>query len=348
MIGSNSATLQQLSSMPHRAEISENCEWTLFPGIYHIDTSQLRVCQPIDEERLDQLLDIFGPNIRTLVRVICNSSTIQLQTATERHVIMMKQHLEGLNKRQLKYLFTCPDSLVSPFSHTLVHTRGQEAVEPGDETILHQIRTPLVLRLLLQSLQQSRLRQLRDMYELFSSSSHLAVSRGWAFEVLCHAKILDMDELTLHPVSEHRHKLMKTDGASPVHVSIGKRRMEVYTAGRGVETTVDTECYYVPAEGNNPTLDAFIPGEASLALRMFMGRTHTLKKKGVAMFRKRLMAFDKDRNWRTNKMKFAFVVPTGSDPFEVPTSRLPDVDFFVLELDVGGECMCRRCSSMYC
>ncbi|KAF7365263.1 SET domain-containing protein [Mycena venus] len=136
-------------------------------------------------------------------------------------------------------------------------------------------------------------------------------------------------------VSRNR-KLVKDRDAAPVQVLIGERKMEIYTVGKALTTTVSESHYYVPAEGNNPTFDALIPGQESLVLQMFIGRSHTFKKKGIALFRKRLRAFDLDRDWATNKIKFVFVVPSGYQ-FEVdaPPVALTDVEFYSLELNVG-------------
>ncbi|KAJ7134645.1 hypothetical protein C8R44DRAFT_870254 [Mycena epipterygia] len=290
------------------------------------------------ESRLDGLLGVFGPNIRDLLPVIYESDDA-LQISVDMHIKKISEELQRLGKDSLKLLFTYPDTIPSVFSHTLVHTYGVSSGKAFRDDIQHRIRSPLILRLVLQLVQLKQLSDLREMYDVFSASSNLAVSRGWAFEILCHEKLCGIGVISLHPMVKQGGKLRMVDSDSSsvaTDITIGPREVHIYTASARLEATTSTSRYYIPAEGNNPTFDSFIPGEDSLAFQMFIARKHSLKRKGMDMVRKRLRAFDGNRDWKTNKIKFVFVIPVGS-VFEVdaPTWNLKDVEFYTLELDVG-------------
>jgi hypothetical protein len=286
------------------------------------------------DRHLRRLLDIFGPNIRDMMAALNNPSDDRVEHAIQVHISDIRAFLTGLGDAQLKLLFTTPDDLPGPFSHTLIHTYGTPSAS-GFDMVKHRIRSPLILRLVLESSQKSRLTPLREMYNLFSASSHLAVSRGWVFEVLAHAKICSTTKLTLQPLVEERHHFKRDENGTSVDVFIGERLLEIYSQKSQRDTTISNGHYYVPAEGNNPTFDAFLPGDLSLVFQMFIGRTHGFKQKGVGMFRKRIRAFDKNRNWEESKIKFVFVVPVGYEfRVDAPARPLKDVEFYLLELQL--------------
>ncbi|KAJ6523575.1 hypothetical protein B0H19DRAFT_1201422 [Mycena capillaripes] len=68
------------------------------------------------------------------------------------------------------------------------------------------------------------------MYDIFSSSSYLFVSRRWAFEILCHEKLCQQETLSLYPTTKQGNKLKRRDGSPATEATIGRRQLEIYTA----------------------------------------------------------------------------------------------------------------------
>ncbi|KAJ7706098.1 hypothetical protein B0H17DRAFT_1125876 [Mycena rosella] len=268
-------------------------------------------------KRLSILLAVYGPSLR-LILPICNEEQDTFQGLLEIHLTSIQDHVRSLaSSRSLDKLFTSPDTLTEEFSHSLVHTYGREGGQLHSQEVRHRIRSPLVLRIILQLIQTNKLRELRDIYELFRSSSYLAVSRGWAFEILAHERICSMTTLSLYPVAAQGLYLKKVTNGTPITVTIGQRSLHIFTRLSRLETTTRIDRYYVPAEGNNPTFDAF--------------------PQGTTMVRRRLRASDPNRDWETNKMKFVFVVPLGTEfQVEAPKTALKDLEFWSLELDMAN------------
>jgi len=256
-----------------------------------------------------------------------------LQLALSRHIKTIYHHLAKLPSVKLTLLFSSPDELDDSFSHTLVQTYG--ALD--GHVIWHKIRTPLVLRLVLKAYQINRVSQLRQMNDLFSATALLAVSRGWVFETLCHEFICNVSSLELQPMRREGTSLIR-ESTSPSKVPIGDRSIEIYTLGSKTTTTVSPVHYYIPAESNNATFDSFLHGRGdhSLGFQMFIGRGHSLKKKGMTNLRKRLKAYEPTRDWKQNKIGFVFVVPQGYD-FEVvvPNRQYQDIQFYTLEVNIS-------------
>lgn len=299
------------------------------------------------EARLDRLVDVFGPNIRELLPAINQADDDLLQKRVDGYIGRISQALENLDHKSIEQLFKYRDAISSSssaqFTHTLVHTYGCASGIPYVDEVQNRIRSPLILRLLLRLMQLRRLSTLREMHQVLSAASHLAVSRGWAFEILCHEKLCKIESFVINPMVKKGHTLIPDTG-NGINITMGPRRLEIYSVSTRVEQTTCSRCYYVPAEGNNPTFDAFAPGPESMAFQMFIARKHSFKKKGADMVRKRLQAFDTKRDFQISKVKFVFVVPSGTSfQVEAPNWRdktLSEIDFYVLELDIGSSCMC--------
>lgn len=308
----------------------------------------------VDVERFSQhlprLLDVYGPSLRLLLP-LCNQDEDRLETQIARHMTDIKDHLRSLSAdNRLEHLFSDAKALSEEFSHTLVLIYGVPSGKLLSDLLHHRIRSPLILRLVLQLLQSKDLGKLRSMYHLFQASSRLSVPRGWAFEVLAHEIICQMTVLSIYPVTKQGGWLKRANNCAPTTISTGQRTLSIYTAGSRLETTTSSDCYYVPAEGKNPTFDSFIPGDPGddcIAFQIFSGRSRTFKAVGANMVRQRLRASDEDRDWIRNKMKFVFVVSKGHD-FKVEAwgCKLKDMDFWVLELDIDP-IQCISCLSFF-
>ncbi|KAJ7074115.1 hypothetical protein C8F01DRAFT_1099288 [Mycena amicta] len=285
--------------------------------------------------RMRLLLNVYGPNLLSIVPLFSKEND-EVDEHIQSQIADVKLHLLQLvNTDLLQTLFQSPERIVSKTTHTLAVAYGVPSGQLNSQDVCHRIRSPLILRLLLQMASSAKIPKLRQMYSILSSSSPLSVSRGWTFEVLAHELISVKTEIELHPVSKQNGYLRKDKSGHSISVPIGSRSIEIYTSGRRFDSTISTDTYYIPAEGNNPTFDAFIPGEENLALQMSVGRRHGFAEEGADMVRKRLQAFDEDRDWEANPMKFVFVVPKGPS-FEVkaPKRDLKDLTFWILELDI--------------
>ncbi|KAJ7743821.1 hypothetical protein B0H16DRAFT_1560710 [Mycena metata] len=288
--------------------------------------------------RVRPLLNVFGPNLRKLMPALLQHDPKKEYSLINLHIARIISHIQGLPTTELFRLFQQPDQVSNAFSHTLIHTYRSPSSAKFDHLPRHRIRSPLILRLVLKASQFDKLARMRYMSDLFTASSSLAVSRGWVFECLCHAKICAMDTLSLLPMTRKGNKLTRNSEGSPLNIPIGERRLVLYTSHSTVQSTADLEAYYVPAEGNNATFDAFIHGSPgnSLGFQMFVAKSHDVKKKGMTSLRKWLK-YDAARDWKATPIKFIFVVPQDSDvvvELPGPGYAFTDIEFFVLEMQI--------------
>ncbi|KAJ7781889.1 hypothetical protein DFH07DRAFT_764900 [Mycena maculata] len=224
--------------------------------------------------RLRLLLNVYGPDLCQFIRLFTLEDE-KLEVSIPAQIASLKGHLvDLLDQNKLQSLFSAPGMIVGEATHNLVVTYGIQSGQPSSQEMCHWIRSPLILCLVVQMARAAKITKLRSMYSLFSSSSSLSVSRGWALEVLAHELISGMTEIVLSPVSQENGHLQQTVTGTPISVPIGSRTIKIYTSGSRPDTTISPDAYYVPAEGNNPTFDAFIPGEASIAFQMFISRKH--------------------------------------------------------------------------
>ncbi|KAJ7252082.1 hypothetical protein B0H12DRAFT_623433 [Mycena haematopus] len=285
-------------------------------------------------QRLPMLLDIYGPSLRDLLSV-CNEPEESLQDLMHDRLATIKSRLLVLSASdRLETLLSDPEFLTDEFSDTLLLTYGVNSGLPSRQRMRCRVRSPLILRLILQLHRSNELRKWQSMYHLFKFNPRLSVSRAWVLEILAHERICAMTFLTLFPVTKQGAWFRKADVPVPTSVSIGRRSLEIYTASSRFDTTTSFDSYYVPAEGNNPTFDSFIPGPESIAFQM---SHRSFKAVGANMVRRRLRASDETRDWLTNKIKFVFVVPLGHELKVEVWEQPKDMDFWVLELDIDIE-----------
>ncbi|KAJ6567409.1 hypothetical protein DFH09DRAFT_1314524 [Mycena vulgaris] len=154
MTGSNNAILGLVLNSPKKTDFYSLAKLTGVENLVKFET------------RLDGLLDVFGPNIRDLLPAINELDDDALQTSVDKHIGRISGQLEALGADSLKCLFTSPDNIASAFSHTLIHTYGVDSGIAFRDDIQHRIRSPLILRLMLQLLQRDRLSNLREMYDI--------------------------------------------------------------------------------------------------------------------------------------------------------------------------------------
>ncbi|KAJ7081301.1 hypothetical protein B0H15DRAFT_854525 [Mycena belliarum] len=283
------------------------------------------------------LLDACGTNIRDIAEVMADESPDGRQESVEQHIEDISTHLQQLHDANSPLqLFAVPDALLDhSYSHSLIHTYGVYAKDPARMKVRHRIRSTLILKLLLKAYQSSRLRQPSRMNDLFTSSSLSSVSRGWVFEILCHEKLCIATTLAIVPLIASDVKptcLVRDPNAVPTSVPVGKRDLEIYSSGSIVSSTASPKAYYVPAEGNNPTFDAFlhVPGEPGVGFQMFIERSRSVKRRGMALLRKRLAAFPTAKD----DLRFVFVVPSGSDFHIDVGGKFRGVKFFMLEVEI--------------
>lgn len=170
----------------------------------------------------------------------------------------------------------------------------------------HRIYSPLTLRLLMASLSQGRLDELRILCDLFTAGTFFSVPRGWAFESLAHHHIFTQgnNPLVLVPMISNLKTLTK-GAASPKNVLIGTRAIEISAPTDAWNTSSLTK-YYIPTEGNHPTFDSFIhTADHIVGFQMTVGRRRTLSPIGL----QRLV----DRAHPGAERWFVFVIPKGQD-----------------------------------
>ncbi|KAJ7037344.1 hypothetical protein C8F04DRAFT_1092127 [Mycena alexandri] len=286
------------------------------------------------------LLAIFGPDLRRLVPALLEHNVDNQQDLVRRHIAEILAHIRRLGSDDLFRLFQRPDQVSDTFSHTLIETHRSPLFSKDDHLVCHRIRSRMILRLVLQASQREKLARMRYMYmsDLFRASSPVAASKGWVFESLCHARICAMDTLLLLPMTRDGNRLSRNLKDSPFEIPIGERKIEIYTSHSTAQSTANPATYYVPAEGNNPTFDAFIHGPPgfSVGFQMFVGKSRDVKEKGMTLLRKRLHNYDAARDWKATPIKFVFVVPQQHNDVVVdlpgPGRAFTDIQFFVLEM----------------
>ncbi|KAJ7185703.1 hypothetical protein C8R46DRAFT_1061484 [Mycena filopes] len=295
------------------------------------------------ENRIGNLLELYGMNLRTVVPALKRTPPEQGPLDSQQ-IARIEYRLDCLNAAELELLFKDPHTVRDAVSDSLVHMYRLSPTQTQTHAAGHRIRSRVVLRLILKVSGYMQLERLGSMTALLTASSSQAVTRTWAFEALAHAQICTKTDLLLLPMKRTGGKLVRNKEAPAESVHIGERALRIYGSRFSVASTLDPTAYYVPAEGTNLSFDAFLHGpdaktSRGMALQMFVGREHVVKRGRMAILRKRLHAFAPERDWtEQEKIRFVFVIPRHNDNDDIvvnlPTeTAYLDMEFCILELD---------------
>ncbi|KIK64198.1 hypothetical protein GYMLUDRAFT_71617 [Collybiopsis luxurians FD-317 M1] len=213
-------------------------------------------------------------------------------------------------------------------SHTVVETIRRTI--GGRQSVVSRVRSQAVMRLLIAHYTKESLAERRRLFYALSGDSRFGTSLGWLFESMAIDKLSHgVSNLKILPLTS---KLKKTS------LKWSKLAIDVFPRLTNATFTKSPESFYVPAEGNNKTWDAYCLTKKGnkiygYGFQMTVGRKRKLNAEGLATLAKRFTAA------RVNPEKyfFIFVTPVKYE-FKLPTNisatNLRKWKFYHLPLEV--------------
>lgn len=308
------------------------------------------------QARLEHLLDIIGPDLRLLLRaLVYQTDPADVLQDTLTRIRVAADKLDTNVVRSLIRHSSLPAGLPA-HSHSLIITRPQtNAPDVPDTTMistgllpvaqllrlaiyhgphmLHSIRSPLVLRVLCHQWKTSMLEEMQDLAMHLQAHPQFGAPLGWIFESFTHDYICGTRSLTVHPMVLEGDRLTYSPDHQSEDLPIGNRKISIFTRNSRPSTTTSYTDYYVPAEANNPTFDAFLMGkDFGIGLQMTVGKTHSMKAVGMNILARRLASLPKAAT-----RHFVFVIPKGA-AFTIkqpPPSISNKFTFSVMDVEFG-------------
>lgn len=274
-------------------------------SIYSTNVSVYDKKNPVSQERLEELVEKWGRNIRTLRTVISKGERNAL--------INLEGALKNLNAKELEKITTSPGSF--SHSHSIITTFRQPTLElfAEEHVMMHRITSKMVWRILTVVLIFKGKRDLDALYNILNCSVGLGAARGQVFESLAHGLIVEGTKTfrvtpmyqkgaTLIPNAEDEALRQLAYIVAPV----------LYPSSTLTTATRQAHTYFIPTEHDNPTFDAFaIFDDHGAGFQMTVARTHGLNVKGLSLLNARL------KHLPNPPHPFYFVIPQGSQ-FSVP------------------------------
>ena len=224
-------------------------------------------------------------------------------------------------------------------SHTLITSLC--TLQPGptnieylkSDTISRTLAGAVVYKTLLSHYGAEFHRKIRFTASLYGRVGGAAAAGGGLWEMWCHQEIPKLKRLNLIEMVVKQRKLVRSEDT--ISISIGRLTQQIYTSKDTMECTTNPMKYYIPAEKNNPTFDAFCRSpekrrKKGIGLQMTLATTHPVAPSGLARLQE-LLSADKI----TKDLYFVFVIPKGQR-FECAAPERESVwTFCILELDDG-------------
>lgn len=234
-------------------------------------------------------------------------------------------------------------------SHALIQSEkindGRQRPEnplSRDDRLQHRVRSPIVLKEVLRRHHQLKLQDRNYIAPLFHSASPLRAPLASLFEITSHDTIPQLDAIIITPMEEVDGMWRKNeDHSDDMTVLLGGLPTKFYDKNASHEYTAGDNHYYIPEESNNPTFDAFIRSNGqTVVLQMTIGRSHTVKQKGITMLRKRRVGGSK-----SSFTPFVFVIPEGGD-YATSASVPLGFKFYILEVSTTSKILLPICHSL--
>ncbi|KIK59156.1 hypothetical protein GYMLUDRAFT_74690 [Collybiopsis luxurians FD-317 M1] len=303
--------------------------------LYRVADSHNRIIQGAVQNHLKLLQDAwthFGPDLRLGLKIMVYGLAAYVEHRRTVELAANSLDFENLSKL-----------LLDGASGTEVTQKLVRSVpDPSSPTILvNRIRSQTVMRIVAMSYRKKDLAQRRQLYSALSTSTHFSTSLGWLFESMAIDK-LSRGNITveLTSLTEINHQ--------PLALKLTDRMVEIFPKRTLGWKTSHSQTFYVPAEGNNATWDAFFyykdgQKKIGVGLQMTVGRKHTLNSDGLNALDSRFEAA------MVTEFYFVFVTPQDYS-FKLPKVtnnqekrwRFFQLGLDVTDLDPEGEMLARR------
>ena len=278
------------------------------------------------KREIQDVVSMYGCNMRGLIEVLSHGPGFIEDDIATKINLLETVTLSDLIRRDAES--------AGKMSHSLILSKCLKQPQPGtsaydtSDALSSLVASHAVWRALA-ARRGKVFSEIANMLDLFRRVPEMAPSAGWLWESLCHGSISRGGKFSLTEMTEQDSLLVPSDQVIDLHVQ--QLDAEYFETGATNESTSDPRKYYIPNYGNNPTFDAFFHHEdVGVGLQMTLGRTHTLKAKGLLMLHRRLGARGEGRQqW------FVFVIRKGST-FSCPKPSLKQTGrfrFFTLELE---------------
>lgn len=208
----------------------------------------------------------------------------------------------------------------------------------------HCIRSSLVLKIMVAEYAHSHNAGKWPLLLFRIGGPELAAPLGWVFEAVAHGRLRYSLPLQAIPMEKSGDEWVHGSHSTPVHLyHHSPTDVTIYGSHEPTSSTVSPDTYYIPMESDNPSFDSFLHyGFSSIAFQMTLGRSPSMKARGINSLRSRFCAYRKHVGSTSKEpWAFVFVIYRGSD-FTIPLDAKPkDFQFFTAEIDPEeGSCPC--------
>ncbi|KIK54416.1 hypothetical protein GYMLUDRAFT_904793 [Collybiopsis luxurians FD-317 M1] len=255
--------------------------------------------------------DTYGPDLRLGTDVVEDG-----QVVVESYHQNLKTAIELLEPTSIYGLLIMPEA-GPDISLSIVD------FDSVDGIMKRRIRSGLILRLLIKSVQQRNLEDRAELFRVFSLRPDTAPSLDHLFEVLAMQKLANGFSGTLHSLEGCRDELLK----------LPRLFIDTFENQCPNNVTMKPNNFYVPLENNNATWDAFCyDGTIGYGFQI---RSHDIKEDDLLVLQRCFCAAG------VKQAVFVIVTPKGIN-YRLPTklecpTYAPCFEFYQLEIDFSED-----------